>query len=481
MEDRNIYFFFIFGIFVFGFFIGWLITYTKNYTYSLFQESQNFQLERKIISLNKLLINEKKIRNQLECNNNNLYAKLTVAKERILSLEYFQKQYNQLNKELILQKEINGNQVIEIREMRMLLKNNKKNKEKYIYNFSDNEEDRLLKFKNLINKIFSDNSRKINEYNCQYLDKLLIPLKEQLDIFYKQIRDNFNKDSCERNILIHEIHNLQKLNIKISQEAVNLTQALKGNNKIQGNWGELILSQILESSGLREGYEFETQIKIKGDSGKKIRPDVIVHLPKGRNVIIDSKMSLLAYEKYFNSNNDNDRRNALLDHINSLRSHIKSLSNKNYQRLLGLNSLDYVLMFIPVEPAFITAINAQPNLINEALSCNIIMTSPSTLLVALKTINNLWIYENQSKNAKNIAERASRLYDKLRLFIEDINTIGISLDKAQNSYYMAKNKLFFGKGNIVSQAEKFSSLGVKIKQPISNLDDNINSFNNLSK
>lgn len=226
----------------------------------------------------------------------------------------------------------------------------------------------------------------------------------------------------------------------MAQEAINLTRALKGDNKTQGNWGEVVLTRVLEASGLREGHEYETQVSMENESRARMQPDVIVRLPQGKDVVIDAKMTLVAYERYFNAEDEFSREAALQEHITSVRGHIRLLGRKDYQQLSGLRSLDYVLMFIPVEPAFLIALDRQPELITEALKNNIMLVSPTTLLVALRTIANLWRYEHQSRNAQQIAERASRLYDKMRLFVDDMTAIGQSLEKAQENYRQAMKK-----------------------------------------
>jgi DNA recombination protein RmuC len=253
----------------------------------------------------------------------------------------------------------------------------------------------------------------------------------------------------------------------MTREAVNLTQALKGDNKQQGNWGEVVLARVLAESGLREGHEYQTQVSLQNESGKRYQPDVIVHLPHDKQVVIDSKMALVAFERYFNAETDQDRERALSDHLLSVKAHIKGLSSKDYHQLKGIQSLDYVLMFIPVEPAFQVAIQADPSLVKEAMEQNIILVSPTTLLVALRTIDNLWRNERQNQNAQIIAERASKLYDKLRLFVDDMEGLGGALDKANQNYQGAMNKLATGRGNVIRQAESFKELGVEVKKPIS--------------
>lgn len=329
-------------------------------------------------------------------------------------------------------------------------------------------EDRLkLQFEHLANQLFEEKTAKVDQQNKQSLEALLSPLKEQLDGFKKQVNDNFGQEAKERHTLVHELKNLQRLNEQMAQEAVNLTQALKGDNKQQGNWGEIILARVLEESGLREGHEYQTQVHLHNDMGRRYQPDVVVYLPQNKQVVIDSKMALIAYERYFHATSEVIRSRALAEHLLALRNHIKGLSQKDYHQLKGIQSLDYVLMFIPVEPAFQVAIQADPSLVRDAMEQNIILVSPTTLLVALRTIDNLWRNDKQNQNAKIIAERASKLYDKLRLFVDDMEGIGNALEKATQNYQGAMNKLSTGRGNVIRQAESFKMLGVEVKREIS--------------
>ncbi|HCG7911284.1 TPA: DNA recombination protein RmuC [Vibrio parahaemolyticus] len=322
-------------------------------------------------------------------------------------------------------------------------------------------------FEHLANQLFEEKTAKVDLQNRQSLEGLLSPLKEQLEGFKKQVNDSFSQEAKERHTLVHELKNLQRLNEQMTREAVNLTQALKGDNKQQGNWGEVVLARVLAESGLREGHEYETQVNLQSEAGKRYQPDVIVHLPQNKQVVVDSKMALVAYERYFNAETDAERDRALSAHLTALRAHIKGLSMKDYHKLKGIQSLDYVLMFIPVEPAFQVAIQADPSLIKDAMEQNIILVSPTTLLVALRTIDNLWRNERQNENAKLIAQRATKLYDKLRLFIDDMEGLGSALDRANQTYQGAMNKLATGRGNVIRQAESFRQLGVEIKRPIS--------------
>ncbi len=331
----------------------------------------------------------------------------------------------------------------------------------------ENAEQRLKQqFELLANQLFESKTAKVDQQNRQSLEGLLTPLKEQIEGFKKQVSDSFGHEAKERHTLVHELRNLQKLNEHMAQEALNLTQALKGDNKQQGNWGEVVLARVLAESGLREGHEYQTQVSLQNDAGKRYQPDVIVHLPHNKQVVVDSKMALVAYERYFHADTDVERDVALSEHLLALRAHIKGLSHKDYHKLKGIQSLDYVLMFIPVEPAFQVAIQADPGLVKDAMAHNIILVSPTTLLVALRTIDNLWRNERQNQNAQIIAERAAKLYDKLRLFLTDMESLGGALDKANQNYQGAMNKLATGRGNVVRQAESFKDLGVEVKRSI---------------
>ncbi|CCN85684.1 DNA recombination protein rmuC [Vibrio nigripulchritudo SFn27] len=331
----------------------------------------------------------------------------------------------------------------------------------------ENAEARLKQqFEHLANQLFENKTAKVDQQNRQSLEGLLNPLKDQIEGFKKQVTDSFSFEAKERHTLVHELKNLQKLNEQMSREALNLTQALKGDNKQQGNWGEVVLARVLAESGLREGHEYQTQVSLQDEAGKRYQPDVIVHLPHDKQVVVDSKMALVAYERYFHADTDAERDVALSGHLLALRNHIKGLSQKDYHKLKGIQSLDYVLMFIPVEPAFQVAIQADPSLVKDAMKHNIILVSPTTLLVALRTIDNLWRNERQNQNAQIIAERASKLYDKLRLFLTDMENLGGALDKANQNFQGAMNKLATGRGNVVRQAESFKDLGVEVKRSI---------------
>jgi len=395
-----------------------------------------------------------------------VYGELSAAKQQIAQHAHWRDECELLNNELRSLREINSSLEVDLREVTTLLETTRQHGDEK-HRLMLNSEQRLSEqFENLANRIFEQSNRRVDEQNRQSLHGLLTPLREQLDGFRRQVQDSFGQEARERHTLAHEIRNLQQLNAQMAQEAVNLTRALKGDNKTQGNWGEVVLTRVLEASGLREGHEYETQVSINTDANSRMQPDVIVRLPHRKDVVVDAKMTLVAYERYFNAEDDYTREAALQEHIAAVRNHIRMLGRKDYQQLPGLRSLDYVLMFIPVEPAFLLALDRQPELISEALKNNIMLVSPTTLLVALRTIANLWRYEHQSRNAQHIAERASRLYDKMRLFVDDMSSIGQSLDKAQDNYRQAMKKLTSGRGNLLAQAEAFRHLGVEVKREI---------------
>ncbi|MDK1180538.1 DNA recombination protein RmuC [Cronobacter sakazakii] len=395
-----------------------------------------------------------------------IYGELSAAREALAHNQHWRDECDLLNNELRNLREINSSLESDLREVTTRLEATQVHAEEKLRQMMSSEQRLSEQFENLANRIFEQSRRQVDEQNRQSLSGLLSPLREQLDGFRRQVQESFGQEARERHTLAHEIRNLQQLNAQMAQEAINLTRALKGDNKAQGNWGEVVLARVLEASGLREGHEYETQVNIQLADRSRMQPDVIVRLPQGKDVVIDAKMTLVAYERYFNAEDDFSRELALNEHIASLRNHIRLLGRKDYQQLPGLRTLDYVLMFIPVEPAFLLAIDKQPELITEALKNNIMLVSPTTLLVALRTISNLWRYEHQSRNAQQIADRASRLYDKMRLFVDDMSAIGQNLDKASDSYRQAMKKLASGRGNLLAQAEAFRGMGVEVKREI---------------
>jgi DNA recombination protein RmuC len=316
-------------------------------------------------------------------------------------------------------------------------------------------------FKNLANEILEDKTKKFTEQNAQQLDILLKPLQTKLTEFKEQVSNSYEKESRERFALKHEIERLVSLNLKMSDETRSLTNALKGDSKIQGNWGELVLESILESSGLRKGEEYLVQDSHTQADGSRLQPDVIIKLPEGRHLVIDSKVSITAYARHTEAATTDEADKELLAHIQSIRQHIQGLSGKNYAGIADIASVDFVLMFIPIEPAFLSALKSAPNLYQEALSKNIVLVCPSTLMATLRTVAHLWRQDQQNRNAMEIARQCANLYDKFVGFVEDLEQIGKRLDQAQSSYHDAFNKLKTGKGNLIKAAEKVKELGVK--------------------
>ena len=316
-------------------------------------------------------------------------------------------------------------------------------------------------FKNLANDILEEKSKRFSEQNQQSLGQLLDPLKTKLQEFQGKVEQVYVQEGKDRSALAEQVRQLMELNKTVSQEANNLTKALKGSNKTQGNWGELVLERVLESSGLRKGEEYDVQESHTLEDGRRLQPDVVVHLPDDRHLVIDAKATLIAYEDYANAEDDKHRDAAVKRHLDAVRSHIKGLSDKNYQDLYGLKSLDFVLMFVPIEPAFMLAVTHDRELYMDAWNKNVLLVSPSTLLFVVRTVANLWRQEAQTRNAQDIAKRGAELYDKLAGFVEDMESLGTRLNQAQKDYDGAINKLSTGRGNVIRQAEMLKKLGVK--------------------
>ena len=316
-------------------------------------------------------------------------------------------------------------------------------------------------FKVLANDILEDKSKRFTEQNQTNLNQLLEPLKDKIKEFQGQVHDVYVKEGKDRSALAEQVKQLMALNSQLSKDAHNLTSALKGQAKVQGNWGELILERVLEASGLRKGHEYEVQDSHTREDGSRAQPDVVVHLPEDRHLIVDAKVSLKAYEEYANAETDHQRDAAMKRHLDSVRGHIGELSEKNYQQLHGQKSPDFVLMFIPVEPAFMLAIAHDSDLWQDALNKNVMLVSPSTLLFVLRTVTHLWRQEQQNRNAQEIANRGAELYDKLAGFIEDLDKLGDRLNQAKDVYDKAYGKFTTGRGNVIRQAEMLKELGIK--------------------
>lgn len=321
-------------------------------------------------------------------------------------------------------------------------------------------------FENLANKIFKEKTDEFSKQSKTNLSEILNPLKEKINEFQSKVEET-NKESIDRFAsLRQQLTSLKDMNQQITQEAKNLTEALKGQSKTQGNWGEFILESILEKSGLVKGREYVVQESLTSESGKRLQPDVIIKLPENKSIVVDSKVSLIGYEKYISEEDEHQKQLGLREHINSIRSHIKNLSGKNYQNLYQLESLDFVLMFMPIEPAFALAVQNDQAIFNDAFEMNIVIVSPSTLLATLRTISSIWRQENQNKNALEIARQSGDMLDKFTAFVEDLLTVGKGLISVKDNYDKAMNKLTDGRGNLISRAEKIKELGAKTSKSL---------------
>ena len=428
---------------IIGFLIAWFYAKSKSQDFGI-TKTEVDELENKIDSLS---IEKGKIEerfNSIEENYKTASNDLNKEREKVLNL----------NSDLSAINEKNFNLQEKLSEQK---------------NELENLQDKFTKeFENLANKIFEEKGNKFTEQNKEKLNEILNPLKDKISEFEKKVEES-NKESIKGHASLKEqLSMLKDMNQQITQEAKNLTQALKGQTKTQGNWGEFILESVLEKSGLVKNREYVVQESITTESGKRFQPDVIIKLPENKSIIIDSKVSLIAYEKFVSEENEKEKQLALREHITSIRNHIKNLSGKNYQNLYQLESLDFVLMFMPIEPAFALAVQTDASLFNDAFEMNIVIVSPSTLLATLRTISSIWRQENQNKNAMEIARQSGALYDKFVGFTEDLINVGKKMDEAKNNYSSAMKKLTDGSGNLVRRVEKIKELGAKTAKQLPN-------------
>lgn len=321
-------------------------------------------------------------------------------------------------------------------------------------------------FENIASKILKQNTVEFSATNQKNITDLILPLKEKILTFEKKVEETYEKGLKDQTDLKAELKKLHDLNLKISDEANNLTKALKGDVKKQGNWGEVILERILERSGLTEGREYEKQENILLESGQRVQPDVVIHLPDQKHIVVDSKVSLVAYEKLVNADDEKNRPALVKEHLQSVRNHIRILSEKHYQNSPGFNSPDFVLLFVPIESSFSIAVQEDQELFSYAWDSKVVIVSPSTLLATLRTIASIWQQENQTKNALEIARQSGALYDKFVAFIADMDAIGKSLDNTRKTYDQATNKLHTGTGNLVKRAENIRKLGAKASKEL---------------
>jgi DNA recombination protein RmuC len=325
-----------------------------------------------------------------------------------------------------------------------------------------------IEFENLANKLFKQHSQDFVQASGKNLSDLITPLKDRLQTFEKKVQDAYDLETRDKISLKQEVKSLFELNRKLSEDAENLTRALKGDTKKQGNWGEIVLERVLERSGLTKGIEFDTQMSTRGEDGQLLRPDVVIRLPENKHLIIDSKVSLLAYEHFISSEDQADKDRFMRQHVDSIRTHIRGLSEKGYQAAGEFDTPDFVLLFLPIESAFSAALQSDPELFSYAWERKIVMVSPTTLLATLKTVSSIWKQEKQTQNALEIARQGGNLYDKFVSFLEDIQKLGNQLNTVQKTYEEVNKKLFTGSGNLVGRAEKLRKLGVKVGKDLPN-------------
>ena len=394
---------------------------------------------------------------------NNLIARLEI------DLEQRKAHHNDLNSALESKESQNSELMKQVSALETKLVHQESVTKEQIALLEKTKERLSEEFENLANRIFEQKQSTFSAQSKLTLENSLSPLRRDIGDFRKQVKDAYEKETADRNKLVGQISELQKQTMRVSEEAVSLANALRGDTKMQGNWGEFVLEKLLEDSGLNKGREYDIQKLKQDEEGKNKKPDVIVHLPEGKDIVIDSKVSLVAYERYHNSAEDEDSREYLRKHLNSLKAHIKGLSDKNYDSLEGINSLDFVLLFVPIEAAFMLALNNAPEIMTDAYDRGIVLVSPSTLMVTLKTIKNLWRYDDQNRNAKVIAERAGKLYDGFARYVEALDEAEKYLQRSQDALGSAKKRLLTGPGNLIGKTEELKKLGAKTRKQL-NLD-----------
>jgi len=413
---------------VIGFIIGKLLT--KNSI-----EKRTSELEIK----NKLLLEEKEV-------NINTINILTKDKN-ILSNEKHQIDIHYTEK------------VSELKNLEEKLQENKAEVEQLQEKFTKD-------FEILASKIMEEKSSKFTEQNKENIKSILNPLQEKIQTFEKKVEDTHKESIDYHAALRQQIVGLKDLNLQMSKETINLTKALKGDSKAQGNWGELVLERVLEKSGLEKDSEYFVQQSFVNEEGRRIMPDVVIHLPDEKKMIIDSKVSLTAYEQYVNADDEKQKEQFLKEHVSSLKRHIDQLSEKKYEDIYKIDSPDFVLLFIPIEPAFAIALNSDNQLYNKAFEKNIVIVTPTTLLATLRTIDSMWNNEKQQRNAIEIARQAGALYDKFEGLVKDLTGIGKKIDDTKKDYSAAMNKLVEGKGNLITSVEKLKKMGAKAKKSL---------------
>lgn len=409
-----------------GFVLGKNFSKLKNQNTAQLAENEKLSLRSRLEETQKQLQKQEEIHQQMQAEKENLLTDLARKESTLLHLETRQKE-----------------QKTELEQLQ----------EKF-----------QKEFENLAQKILDEKTQKFTAQNKENLLNILHPLQEKIKTFEQKVETTHKESIDYHAALRQQIIGLKELNAQITKETTNLTKALKGESKTQGNWGELVLERVLEKSGLEKGREYEVQQSMTNQDGRRLQPDVLVRLPDGKTLIIDAKVSLNAYERYVNQDDETERSQSLKDHLLSIRRHVEQLSQKSYEDLLAGQTPDFVLMFIPVEPAFALAVNTEPMLYNQAFDKNIIIVTPATLLATLRTVESMWTTRKQQKNAFEIAQQAGALYDKFEGFVNDLIKIGKKMDEAKTEYKNAMNKLTEGRGNLITSVEKLKIMGAKAKK-----------------
>lgn len=420
---------------IIGFVIGNLLSKLK-------VKQQLTDLEKEIASLQN---NQSNLETQKNDINNRLEVKTKEVEEIRREKEFLSNELARKNEEL--------------KNLQLKLNENKEEVEKLQEKFTKD-------FEILASKILDEKSNKFTEQNKKNIKEILNPLQEKIQTFERKVEDTQKESISMHSALKEQLLGLKELNTQMSKEAINLTKALKGDSKTQGNWGELVLERVLEKSGLEKDREYYVQQSFINDEGTRVLPDVVIHLPDNKKMIVDSKVSLTAYEQFVNTEEENEQERFLKEHVNSLKRHVEQLSEKKYEDIYKIESPDFVLLFVPIEPAFAVALNQDNTLYNKAFEKNIVIVTPTTLLATLRTIDTMWNNEKQQRNAIEIARQAGALYDKFEGLLKDLVGIGKRIDDSKKEYSNAMNKLFEGRGNLITSVEKLKKMGAKAKKAL---------------
>ncbi len=422
-------------------------------------EAKEVELREEIKELNTKLEEERKQRSDADIEVARLQTRLSTLEQQVQEIVPLQKALETERKTRIGFEKENASLKASLESLQKMLDEEKKRLEEV-------KEQMKQEFTLIANKVLKENSEEFSQHSKKNIGELINPLKERIERFEKRVEDTYEKGRKDQLELHDEFKKIYNLSVQLDADAKNLTKALKSDSKQQGNWGEVVLERILEESGLVKGQEYLVQETGENEEGKVIRPDVIIQLPEDKFLIVDSKVSLTAYQEYVGLENKDARDRALKRHVDSIKKHVKELNEKNYASIKDKNTPDFVLMFLPIEPAFAAAIQADHSLFNYAWERKVVIVSPTTLLATLRTIESIWRQEKQTRNAQNIARQAGSLYDKFVGFIEDLDKIGTHLYKTQRSYEEARKKLSEGRGNLVGQVEKLKKMGAKAQKSI---------------